>query len=330
MGKAVRTVVLLVVGGALLSVGILVVNQTAQAVQLASTVHPTLGTGTLWALVAMYSVILGVPLVLYVRLPRSLTPPSSPDSPDFEPHLKKLGERLATNPSLAGRDLSDRRGVEEALSILGTRADVIVREAATAVFLSTAVSRSGRLDGLLVVAAQSRMVWRIAHLYGQRPSPRELARLYATIAVTVFVATEIDDLDLEDQVEPILSSAMGALGASIPGFQVAGTILANCVLSGSANAFLTLRVGMVAKRYCGATVLPAKSVLRRAATAEAAGHLGKIVSEGTAKLTGAIWRASVNKVGGAVSGASDYAKGAGSKLWGRVRSQRFEPQPEVG
>lgn len=330
MGKAFRTVVLLVGGGAALSFGVLIVNQTAQVVQLATTVHPGLGTATLWTLVTIYAATVGVPLVLYIRLPSPLVPPASEDSPEFESHLRKLGERLATSPHLAGRDLSDRRGIEEAIAVLGTRADMIVREAATTVFLTTAVSQSGRLDGLMVMAAQLRMVWRVAHLYGQRPSPRELAWLYANVAATVFVASAIDDLDLEDQVEPILSSAMGALGASVPGFQVAGTILANCVLSGSANAFLTLRVGMVAKRFCGAIVVQKKSALRRAASAEAAGHLGKIVSEGTAKLTGAIWKASVSKVGDAVTGASGYAKDAGSKLWARVRSQRFEQQPEVG
>jgi Domain of unknown function (DUF697) len=330
MGRAFRTVVLVVGGGALLSAGVLVVNQTAQVVQLAATIHPNLGTATLWTLVSVYAAAVGVPLVLYVRLPSRLVPPASEDDPEFESHIRKLGDRLATSLHLAGRDLSSRRGVEEAIAVLGVRADDIVREAATTVFLSTAVSQSGRLDGLLVIAAQSRMVWRIAHLYGQRPTPRELARLYAAVAGTVFVAAEIDDLDLQEQVEPILSSAMGALGASLPGFQVAGTILANCVLSGSANAFLTLRVGMVAKRCCGATVVQRRSALRRAATAEAAGHLGRIVSEGTSKLTGAIWKASVGKVGDAVTGASGYAKDAGSKLWAKVSSRRFEQQPDAG
>jgi len=174
------------------------------------------------------------------------------------------------------------------------------------------------------------MVWRVAHLYGQRPSPRELARLYTTVAATVFVAGELEDLDLGEQVEPILSSAIGALGASLPGFQVAGTILTNCVLSGSANAFLTLRVGMIAKRSCAATVLPRRADLRRAATAEAAGHLGKIVSEGGAKLTGAIWKASVSRVGDAVAGASNSAREAGSKFLARVRGRGLGPQPDLG
>jgi Domain of unknown function (DUF697) len=326
MSRAIRNLVWLVGGGVVLSAGVVVVNQTAQVVQLASTVHPGLGTATLWTLVAVYSATVGVPLVLFLRLPGALKPPSSEDSPEFASHLNKLGQRLAASPHLAGRDLSDRSGVEAGLAILNARADLIVRETATTVFLSTAVSQGGRLDGFLVLAAQSTMVWRIAHLYGQRPSPVELARLYANVAGTVFLASELDDLDLGEQVEPILSSAIGSLGASLPGFQVAGTILANCVLSGSANAFLTLRVGMVAKRSCGATVVEPKSALRRAATVEASKHLGKIVSDGTAKLTSAIWKVSVGKVGDAMTGASDYAKDAGSKLLAKVRSRRFGEQ----
>jgi hypothetical protein len=53
MSQGFRTVVLLVGLGAVLSVGVLVVNQTAQVVQLATTVHPNLGTATLWAMVGV-------------------------------------------------------------------------------------------------------------------------------------------------------------------------------------------------------------------------------------------------------------------------------------
>ena len=72
---------------------------------------------------------------------------------------------------------------------------------------------------------------------------------------------------------------------------------------------LKLREGIVANRYCEATVVQRRFALRRAATAEAAVDLGRIVSVGTAKRTGAIWKASVSKVGDAVTGASVYREG---------------------
>ena len=293
MTKTFRTLALLVSGGVLLSFSVLVVNQTAQVIQLASTVSPTLGTVTLWTLLGAYTGLLGVPVYLFIRLPSALIPPTTEDGPEFAEHLAKLRVRLAASPHLAGRDLSTREDIEAGLSVLGEKVDAIVKEAASSVFLATAISQSGRLDAILVLSAQSRMVWRIAHLYQQRPTLRDMVHLYANVAGTAFLAGQLEEIDLGDQVEPILTSALGALGASVPGLQVAGTILTTCVLDGSANAFLTLRVGMIAKRNCAALVVEPKLQLRRAATAEAARYLGAIVSDGTAKVSKAIWKVSV-------------------------------------
>jgi hypothetical protein len=331
MSRTLRTFALFASGFVVLSVSVLVVNQTAQVVQLAGNLHPALGRITLWALVIGYAGCLGVPVVLFLRLPAPLIPPESEEGPEFETHLDRLRERLARSPYVAGSDLSDRARVEEALGVLAERADAIVKETASGVFVATAVSQSGRLDALLVLAAQSRMVWRLAHLYHQRPTLRDMAYLYGNVAGTTFLAGELQDVDLRDQVEPVLSSAASALGASLPGFQWAGAILVNCVLSGSANAFLTLRVGMIAKRYCGSLVVTPRPALRRAATAEAAQLLGGIVADGSGRLSKAVWRASVDKVNGAVSNVSGYAKDAGAKLFAKVwQSRGKEPQPEIG
>ena len=323
MSRTFRVFALFASGTVLLSFAVLVLNQTAQVVQLASVIHPTLGTATLATLLATYAGLVGVPLVMVLRLPSPLIPPENENGPEFDAHLKKLGERLAASPLLAGRDLSDRHGIEDALDVLAARTNEIVRQSATGVFLATAVSQSGRLDGLVVLAAQSRMVWKIAHLYSQRPAARDMMHLYANVAGTAFVAGELQEIDLGEQVEPVVSAALSALGASLPGLQVAGAVLTNCVLDGSANAFLTLRVGMIAKRYCGALVVADKAAVRRAATAEAAGYLGVIVADGSARLTKAVWKSSMGKVGGALSGAS-------AKLLAKVRSGRLREQSEAG
>ena len=85
------------------------------------------------------------------------------------------------------------------------------------------------------------------------------------------------------------------------------SILANSILSGAGDAFLTLRVGMIAKRHCGALVAEPPATLRRRATSEAAEHLGAIVADGSARITRALWSNSREKVG-------DAAKGAYSKV----------------
>ncbi len=330
MNRTLRIIALFGGGTVLLTFGVVVVSQTAQVVQLATAVHPTLGTVTLWSLLATYTTLVGVPAVMILRLPSPLIPPKDEHCKEFEPHLKKLAGRLATSPHLKGHDLSSRRGIESALQVLDEKATRIVRETASGVFLATAVSQSGRLDGLLVLAAQSRMVWKVAHIYCQRPAVSDLLHLYANVAGTSFVAGELQELDLSEQVEPVLSSAIGALGASLPGLQVVGTIFANCVLSGSANAFLTLRVGSIAKRHCGALVVEQRASLRRAATSEASQQLAAIVAEGSARVSRALWRASVGKMGVAVSGVKDYAKETSGRFMTKFRSAakgREQPEP---
>ncbi len=98
MKKTLKTLLLLGSGLALLSFGVIVVNQTAQVVALAREAHPVLGTVTLWVLVASYAGLIGVPLVIVMRMPRPLTPPEHDSGPEFEAHLAELGRRLEANP----------------------------------------------------------------------------------------------------------------------------------------------------------------------------------------------------------------------------------------
>jgi hypothetical protein len=299
-----------------------VINETAQVVQLAEKVSPSFGNIVFWALLLVYAILLFIPVFLFLSLPRSLTPPKSEDSPEFNAYLAALKKRLVSNSNLNGLELSSRQHVEEALSILGKKSDEIIQQTASTVFISTAISQSGRLDAFLVLSAQSRMVWRIARLYYQRPTLRDLIQLYANVAGTAFLASEFEDIDISEQVEPVLSSTLGALAVAIPGVQLAASILVNSVLTGTANAFLTLRVGIIARRYCGSLVLAEKRTLRRAASTEAAKLLGSIVKQGTTKLSKALWKASKGKVGGLFSGMKEYAKEAGTSLLAKVGLQK--------
>jgi hypothetical protein len=292
MNKTIKTLVMLGSGLVLLSVTVVVVNQTAQVVQLAKEVHPVLGTVTLWGLMLSYAALIGVPVVMIVRMPRALAPPTTDSGPEFDRHIVELSRRLDTNPrvQLASIRPVDRHGVEKALQLLDEDANQIVRQMASTVFLTTAVSQSGRLDVLLVLMAQSRMIWRIAHLYYQRPSLRELLHLYSNVAATAFVAGELDDLELHQMIQPLAAGSLGTVTGAIPGMQVMTTIVVNSLLSGSANAFLTLRVGLIARGYCGSLVAQPRARMRRSATTEAAKLLTGIVKESGARVRDALWK----------------------------------------
>ena len=282
-----------------------VVNQTNQVVLFTSNISPILGQVVLWLLLACYAVIVVVPIVLFVRLPTPLEPPNVASGPEFDRHLRHLKARLVLNRHLDGRVLETQEDVEAALVELGQRADAVTKESASIVFLTTAISQNGRLDGLVVLLAQTRMVWRIARIYYQRPSLRDLINLYANVASTAFVAAQLEDIDVEEQIEPIVESMAGAAVGAVPGMTAAATILSSSILTGSTNAFLTLRVGIIARQYCGSLVIPEKRILRRIAAAEAARLLLPLVWEGGRRISSSTFRAMRNRFGWRKRGKKD-------------------------
>lgn len=308
MHKPLRTAALLLSLFLVAAFAVFLVTQTVQVVGLADRVHPVLGTGVLWGLLLLYAVCALVPLVVMLRLPKPLRPPASEASPEFPAHLRALGLRLQGNPLLRGRALSSREDIEAALRVLDGRADEIIRGTGSQVFITTAVSQNGSLDGLMVLLAQTRMLGQIARVYYQRPTVRELAFLYGNVASTALVATQLDDLDLTEQVQPLVSGVLGSAAGSVPGLQAASSLLVNSIVTGTANAFLTLRVGIIAKRYCGALVLPERRALRRLAVSQAAQMLGTIVRDGARRVGGAFWATAKARMGDAARGFGESVK----------------------
>lgn len=293
------------------------INQTVQIINLAGSFHPLLGTIIAWVLLVLYLILFIVPIFLYFRLPKTLTPPDDINSPDFTLYLEKLGRRLAVNSRLQGSPLSTRREIEEALKILNNQSMDIVRKNATTVFITTAISQSGRLDAFTVLLTQIRMVWQIAHVYSQRPTLREMLHLYANVAATAFIASELNEIDVSQQIEPIVSSVLGAsLTGSIPGINIVAGIVTNSLISGSANAFLTLRVGIIASKYSGSMVRKERSIIRKSASLEAARYLSLIVMNSAGNISRSIVNAAV-KSPGKIS--RDVIRSTWGKLTGREK-----------
>ena len=279
---------------------VLVVRETAAVVALARDIDPRLGQAVLWTLLLVYAVCLAVPAVLFLRLPKPLVPPASDADPRFPDHLRRLAARLSRNAHLDGTAVTpDGASIGTALARLDRVADEAIRKEASLVFLSTAVSQSGRLDGLFVLVVQTRLVWKVARIYRQRPGPREMLNLYAAVAMTVFAAESLEDLELGEVVEPLVPPLLEAagIGATVVLAPVA-TILADSLLQGTVNALLTFRVGAIAKRYSAGMPLPDRKLVRKAATREAAVMLGAVATDLSRVVTKAVWETSARVVTG--------------------------------
>lgn len=288
MSKTLKKIVILLAAFLIVVFAVFLFNQTMQIVQSARAVSVTFGDGVMWALIFLYAGLLVTPFVLWFRLPKRILPPAETEGEAYEAFVAEFRKRLSRHPQLRGMMLESMSDLENALLVLDKHADDVVSQTASAVFLSTAVLQSGRLDVLVVFAAQTRLIWRIAHVYYQRPSLRDFVQLYANVASTALMAAGVEDID----VDVLVGTIFGSTVAAIPGMH----LLASSVLSGSANAFLTLRVGMITKEYCRARTRVEKKGLRRAATVQAAKLLGSIVREGTVKLTQATLNASKTKI----------------------------------
>lgn len=303
---------------------VLLINQTAQVVALADRVHPTFAAVVLWGLIGLYVLCGGVPVVLWLRLPKPLTPPEREDSTQFPAHLAALSRRLRGNPRLAGRPLATREDLATALKLLDEQANRVIKASASQVFVTTAVSQNGSLDALIVLVAQSRLIWQVAHVYYQRPTVRDFLALYANVAGTAIVSSQLEDLDLTEQVQPVITSVLGSVAGAIPGLQAATSLVMNSLVTGTANAFLTLRVGLIARSYCAALVLPERRTLRRLAVSQAAQMLGLIVKDCARRVGAAFVTASRARTGDAAREIGAHVRRAGTALADRLRIAREE------
>ena len=291
---------------------VLLVNQTAQVVGLAARMAPWFGTTVLWVLVTLYAFCILVPLYLLFSLPKPLRAPDAETDPEFPAHLERLGARLRRNPHLRARALATREDIEAGLVTLDGLANERTRQAAAQVFVTTAISQNGSLDTFLVLAAQSKLILEIARTYYQRPTLRDLIFLYSNVAATAFVAGELEDIDLTEQIQPILGAVFGSAAGAIPGFGAATGLFVNSVTTGSANAFLTLRVGVITRQYCRSVTLPPRGVIRRTALAEATQMLGGIALSGTRRVAAALGAATKSSIGGAFESFGDQIRAAGT------------------
>jgi hypothetical protein len=181
------------------------------------------------------------------------------------------------------------------MKILDGKADEIIRRAASTVFVSTAIWQNGKVDALMALGAQTRMIWEVARVYNQPPSVREVSLLYGNVGATSLVASGIEDLDLSEQLEPVIKAAVGhSLVGLVPGMTSVSSIVTHSVLGGAANAFLTLRVGVICRTYCACVTAFQPSFVRRSAALSAAAMLGSVVSASAGRVVKAILMAAKN------------------------------------
>ncbi|MFT4785704.1 MAG: hypothetical protein ACI8QD_002358 [Cyclobacteriaceae bacterium] len=304
-------------------------NQIFTLYQITQAIHPVVGYLVLAASSGLTLGLLSYPLWVYFKLPKPLHPPTT--EADLPVYRTRLALRLSTNPLLKAEAIQvSTTNLAVCVDRLNQEADLVIRDTSKMIFLTTAISQNGKLDAFTVLAAQLKMVWKITGIYYQRPTLREIGRIYAYVGASSLLATEIEDLDLTRQIEPVATSMLkNASGKSVPFIGSASTLIMDSLLEGSTNAFLSLRVGILTKNYCGALSVFDSKAAKRAAFKEAAKSLKSVTVKASSEVINSLIAATKNAGIDTLKSSWEGVKKTGRKVGQGISSSiPFQKKPK--
>ncbi len=148
---------------------------------------------------------------------------------------------------------------------------IIIRNAKT-VMISTAISQNGKLDMFTVIAVNLKMIKELVLECGFRPSFTNLGKLSVNVLVTALIADGLEDLNFNE----LFPTSTTSFLADIPLIKP----IMSSVMQGISNALLTLRIGLVTRRFLFSDLKEvSKKEIRRDALKESIRMLPVIVKE---------------------------------------------------
>jgi len=229
------------------------INVTNDIVSFASKINPGFGQISFYSLIVIYAFVVFVPLVYMFSKSKKLVPPDNSESKEYKNYLETLKKRLKKNKILSNLNVKveNEEDIKKAFNILDKHANELVIKSSSLVLITTAISQYGYADAFIVMLTQIKMIWKITHIYNQRPMISDILRLYANVAATMYAAGNleqiIDDIDLAQYIPSIVASAPSGFLDKIS----LGTlsIITNSIIDGVINSLLVLRVGLITKNY---------------------------------------------------------------------------------
>ncbi len=147
-----------------------------------------------------------------------------------------------------------------------------IQKHAKTVMVSTAISQNGRLDFFTVVVVNLKMIKEIVQLCGFRPNFNKLAKLTINVMTTALIAEGLEDMDISQVLPQSTLQTISEFPLIKP--------LMSSVTQGISNAWLTLRIGIVTRKYLFSDAEEiTKEKLRRDALLEASGMLPAVIGD---------------------------------------------------
>ncbi|MDY0075177.1 MAG: DUF697 domain-containing protein [Acholeplasmataceae bacterium] len=148
----------------------------------------------------------------------------------------------------------------------------IIRKNAKTVMLSTAISQNGRLDFFTVVVVNLKMIKELVVTCGFRPSYKNLSKLTINVFTTALIAEGLENMDITELMPTSTVNTLGEIPFIKP--------ILSSVTQGISNALLTLRIGIVTRKFLFSDAKEiTKEEIRRTALLEAAGMMPSVIGE---------------------------------------------------
>lgn len=303
-------------------------NQFSGLAALAGRFYPESHDIVLYGLSGLYLLFCVTPIVLFFLRPAPLRLPENPTKTQQRSFARRMKKRLRRNSILKAEKvkISSEEDMEAALGLLNEKATQKTRKTASKIFLTTAVSQNGKLDSIIVLVILGKLVWDISKIYNQRSSASDMLALYTNVAATTFFAGAVEELDIQAQIDSIMSPvlASSALGM-IPGASGVTTIITTSLLDGSANAFLALRIGIMTRNYFSYNQEKNNAKYRCQVMTESAKLLLGIAMESTRKITGGYLKTLTKMAGNKATSAAKtvFHSGAQAVKFSTEQAGRF-------
>jgi len=147
---------------------------------------------------------------------------------------------------------------------------IIARNAKT-VLISTAICQNGKLDMLTVLTMNIKMIKEIVLKCGFRPGYVKLGKLSVNVITTALIAESLEGLDFND----LFPQTTANIFAEVPLIKP----IASSFLNGISNALLTIRIGIITRKYLFSDGKLTKQQIRISAIKESLQMLPGIIKD---------------------------------------------------
>ncbi len=126
-------------------------------------------------------------------------------------------------------------------STLKKKINKLIFDHAKTVFISTAISQNGRMDLIASFVVNLRLIKEIVKTCGFRPNFKNLSKLVLNVFSTALIAEGLENIDFSE----LLPANAQSFIKNIP----FGKVVTESLVQGTSNAILTLRVGIITRKY---------------------------------------------------------------------------------